>query len=62
MQEVFIYPKLRPKTKKELANEYGISRDTIRRYCLRIGIVTVGLLSIKDLKQFYNHYDVPNGE
>lgn len=53
------YPSLRPKSKKELAAEYGLSRDTIRSYCKEIGIYTNKHLSIPELKRFYKHYDIP---
>lgn len=53
------YPSLIPKTKKELAQEFELSRDTIRTMCQRIDINTRGRLSIKELKRFYQHYDIP---
>lgn len=56
------YPSLKPKSKKELAIEYGLHRDTIRKYCKAIGIETNSRLSIAEVKRFYRHYDVPMEE
>ncbi len=50
---------LLPKTKKELAIEYGISAYTISKWCSAIGINKRGMLTIPELKKFYAHYDYP---
>lgn len=52
--------KLIPKTKLQLADEFGVNVKTIFRYCKTIGIVTDGkMLSIPELKKFYKHWGVP---
>ncbi len=48
-----------PKTKKDLACEYEVSRDTIRTMCKAIDIETQARLSILELKRFYQHYGIP---
>lgn len=48
-----------PKTKKELANEYGISAATIAKWCREINIVTCATLTIPQVRKFYLHYDFP---
>ncbi|MBN2649334.1 MAG: hypothetical protein JXR50_06300 [Prolixibacteraceae bacterium] len=48
-----------PKTKKDLANEYEVCRDTIRDMCMAINIQTRKRLSIKEVQKFYTHYGVP---
>ncbi len=59
MQPTEKYPTLIPKTKKELAVEYELSRDTIRVMCHRIEITTRGKLNVHELRRFYRHYGVP---
>ncbi|MCT4588353.1 MAG: hypothetical protein N4A71_11060 [Carboxylicivirga sp.] len=54
-----IKPSLKPKTKKELAVEFDVSRDTIRSMCKRIEIDNRGKLSIPELEVFYARYGVP---
>ena len=49
-----------PKSKKELAAEYGCSVSTIYRNCKRFGIDTDGrMLSVTQVKEFYAHYGEP---
>ena len=56
-KQLNLFPRLIPKTKQELANEFELSRNTIATYCKRIGIQTKGCrLSPKEVKLFYNHY------
>ena len=47
-------------SKKELAALYNVHRDTIQRWCQRIGIETKkGLLTPKNVRQLYDEYGVP---
>lgn len=55
------FPNCLPKTKRQLAQEYGLHPETIRKYCRAIGIRTRGLLFPKDVRKFYDHYGEPNG-
>lgn len=59
MQPTEKFPALVPKSKKELAVEYELSRDTIRTMCQRIEITTRRKLTIHELRRFYRHYGVP---
>jgi hypothetical protein len=53
---------LLPKSKKELAVEFEVSRDTIRTWCQAIGINTNKKILIPELKKFYTHYGIPRRE
>ncbi len=48
-----------PKTKRQLANEYECSPATITKWCRRIKIDTREMLTIPEVKKFYDHYDFP---
>ncbi len=53
------YPRLKPKSKKELGVEYECCRETIRSMCYEIGIFTHKRLTVKEVKKFYDSYGVP---
>lgn len=51
---------IKPKSKKELSNEFFVHPNTIAQWCLKIEIDTKGCkLSIKQLLAFYSHYGWP---
>jgi hypothetical protein len=50
---------IRPKTKKEIAFEYGQSPVTISRYFKALGIETKKMITIAQLRIFYEHYGWP---
>jgi hypothetical protein len=51
--------KVRPKTKQELAGEYGMHPQTIGKWCRAIQINGRKNLSISQLLAFYKHYGLP---
>ncbi|MEN7547815.1 helix-turn-helix domain-containing protein [Rapidithrix thailandica] len=48
-------------TRKEMADMYGVSYSTIRRYLKAIGIDNPRRISPKEMKQFVEHYGEPDG-
>ncbi|MCA8830488.1 hypothetical protein [Hymenobacter pini] len=50
---------VRPKSKKELAQEYDIHTGTIARWCQKLGIHTHGRLTVHQVLAFYQHYGLP---
>jgi response regulator of citrate/malate metabolism len=54
-----INKKILPKTKMEIAHEYGLSAATIKRYFEAIGIFTRKMITVKQLREFYEHYGRP---
>lgn len=50
----------KPCTKKDQMHRYGVSYNTIVRWCEKIGINTEGgLRTPKHLRRFYEEYDMP---
>lgn len=51
---------VKPKSKSEMAGEYGVNRKTIFAWCTRIGINTCGrLLTVKQVAQIYEELGAP---
>ncbi len=49
-----------PTSKTRLAAQYGVTRNTLRRWCTEIGIGASGkLLSIKEIVQLFTHFGAP---
>ena len=48
-----------PKTRKELAQEYGFCADTIRKMCNNIDLPKRRILTTIEVKKFYDHYGLP---
>jgi hypothetical protein len=52
--------RIKPKSKKELSNEYDVHPSTIAEWCTKIGIDTKGCkLSIPQLLLFYQAHGYP---
>lgn len=52
--------RVRPTSKTRLAAEYGVTRNTLRRWCTEINIGLSGrLLSIKEILALFAEYGAP---
>jgi hypothetical protein len=58
-EQLVKYPRLVPKSKKELCAEFECCRETIRAMCHDIGIVTNRRLTVHQVRKFYDEYGVP---
>jgi uncharacterized protein YjcR len=52
---------IKPYSKKELANMYGISSDTLRKWFEVAGlpVTPVKILNINQVKEVFNHFGTP---
>ena len=60
--QIDLFPDYRPKSKKLLASEYGVSVDTIRKWCKMIKINKCSLLFPHEVREFYIHFGHPEGK
>ena len=51
-----------PKTRLELAELYGVHRNTITNWCKEIGLPMQRMLRAPELRRMYEYFGYPEGE